>query len=180
MGITIDRLTARLAGRIERMARPCRGTACRTRTVAMRQRRGFTLIEALIAIVLVGIAIAALFVSNQSFTSANGAGLQLSTAEFLIEQIREQTIELTFNPTASTLVSTYPNTTTVTYSPPHDSKGTTLSAYPAYSQKITGKYVLASDLSTISGSATPFYRITVDIYLNTEKISSASWLRAKY
>jgi prepilin-type N-terminal cleavage/methylation domain-containing protein len=50
---------------------------------------GFSLIEVLIAIILVGLAITALLATNQSFTIANSAGTDLSTAEFLIEQIRE-------------------------------------------------------------------------------------------
>ncbi|MDO8303549.1 MAG: prepilin-type N-terminal cleavage/methylation domain-containing protein [Sedimentisphaerales bacterium] len=146
-------------------------------TIICKSKGGFTLIEVLIALVLMGTAIFALLMSSQSFSQANGAGLEMSTAEFLTEQIREQTVAMTF----ANLVSTYNNTTVKTYSPPHDSQNIDLTAYPAYSQKITGKYVLASDLSTVSGSATAFYRITVDIYLNnTEKISSASWLRAGY
>jgi prepilin-type N-terminal cleavage/methylation domain-containing protein len=147
----------------------------RKRSVAMRDACGFTLIEALIAMVLVGLAITALLVSNQSFTAANGAGLELSTAEFLIEQIREQTVTMPFG----TLVGTF-NSTVKTYSPPHDSQGNTLTAYSAYSQRITGQYVNASDLRTVSGSGTPFYRITVEIRFKNELISSASWLRANY
>jgi prepilin-type N-terminal cleavage/methylation domain-containing protein len=125
--------------------------------------RGFTLIEALIAIVLVGVAIAALVVSNQSFTSANGAGLQLSTAEFLIEQIREQTVTTPFATLATFNTGAFIST-----------------SYPGYSRKTTVEYVNASDLRTVSGSATPFYRVTVEIRLNNETLSSASWLRANY
>ena len=79
-------------------------------------RCGFTLIEALISIVLVGIAIAALVGSNQSFTIVNGVGLELSTAEVLTEQIREQTIKTEFGKLA-------------------DSETTYTSDYLGYSQK---------------------------------------------
>jgi prepilin-type N-terminal cleavage/methylation domain-containing protein len=136
--------------------------------------RGFTLIEALIAIVLVGVAMAALIVSNQSFTSANGAGLQVSTAEFLIEQVRERTAAMTF----TQLVNA--NLNGQVYSPPRDSQGNNLTEYPGYSQRITAQYVTASDLRTPSGSATPFYRVTIEVRLNNETLSSASWLRANY
>jgi len=44
--------------------------------------------------VLLGVAIAALMVSNRALTSANGAGIEISTAEFLVEQIREMTASL--------------------------------------------------------------------------------------
>lgn len=144
------------------------------------KKQAFTLIEVLIATILVGLAIASLLGANLAFTRANGSGVELSTAEFLTEQIREQTVAMPFTPTLLTLVNTYPNNTTVTYKPPHDSQGIPLTAYPAYSQNITGRYVSASDLSTVSGSATPFYRITVEISLNNKTISSACWIRASY
>jgi prepilin-type N-terminal cleavage/methylation domain-containing protein len=53
-----------------------------------RETRGFTLVEVLIATLLVGLAIAALVAANGSFSMANVAGADLSTAEFLAEQIR--------------------------------------------------------------------------------------------
>ena len=54
-------------------------------------KSGFSLIEVLFAIILVGIAIAAMVAANISFTKASAAGTDLSTAEFLIEQIKELT-----------------------------------------------------------------------------------------
>ena len=78
---------------------------------------GFTLIEVLIAILLVGLAIVSLVSANGSFTQANGAGVELSTAEFLIEQIRELSAVLdvidpdtgiaTFGPEASETLADY-------------------------------------------------------------------------
>src|SRR3989304_6042625 len=53
--------------------------------------RGFTLVEVLIAVVLIGVAITALMGANGAFTMVNGAGVDLTTAEFLTEQIRELT-----------------------------------------------------------------------------------------
>ncbi len=55
----------------------------------MRYKSGFTLVEVLIATILVGLAIASLVGANISLTRANGVGADLSTAEFLIEQFRE-------------------------------------------------------------------------------------------
>lgn len=134
---------------------------------------GFTLIEALIATVLLGIAIFALLMSSQSFSKANGEGLEMSTAEFLAEQIREMTVSLPFASLAA--LNGQVN------SPPHDSQGNSLTAYPAYSQKVTGVYLQSNDFTkTWTSGAKDFYKITVDIYLNNEKISSASWIRANY
>ena len=56
-----------------------------------KNKNGFSLIEVLIAILLVGLAIASLVGANSAFTQSNGAGTDLSTAEFLLEQVRELT-----------------------------------------------------------------------------------------
>lgn len=131
------------------------------------KKHGFTLVEVLIAMMLLGFAITALISANRSLTAANGEGLQLSTAEFLIEQIREATVSTGFS-----LVQT--NFNNKTFSPPHDSRGNILTAYAGYSQKITVQNV--SDF----GPAADFYKITVQIILKNEIISSASWVRANY
>jgi len=128
------------------------------------KKQAFTLIEVLIAIILVGLAIASLLGANLAFTRANGSGAQLSTAEFLIEQIREQTVTTLFADLATKF-------NTGEFVP---------TSYPGYSQKTTVEYV-ASDLHTVSASTpTPFRRITVEIRLNNKTISSACWLRASY
>ena len=126
------------------------------------KKRAFTLIEVLIAIILVGLAIASLLGANIAFTRANGTGAQLSTAEFLIEQIREQTVTTPFADLANT-------------------SGFVPTSYPGYSQKTTVEYVNASDLRTgFTSPPTPFRRITVEISLNNKTISSACWIRASY
>ena len=56
--------------------------------------RGFSLIEVMIATVLIGLSIAALVAANGSFSMANVAGADLSTGEFVAEQIRELTTML--------------------------------------------------------------------------------------
>ena len=56
-----------------------------------KQSSGFTLIEALFAAMLLGLVVAALAAASGAFTMANGYGVDLTTAEFLIEQIREMT-----------------------------------------------------------------------------------------
>jgi prepilin-type N-terminal cleavage/methylation domain-containing protein len=132
-----------------------------------RCKAGFTLVEALIALAILGFAITALLVANQSYTAANAEGLELSTAEFLIEQIREATV-------ATPFAQLQPNYGGKTFSPPHDSQGNPLTAYSGYSQKITVQNT--GDFGPIAD----FYNITVEIYLNNKKLSSANWIRANY
>jgi prepilin-type N-terminal cleavage/methylation domain-containing protein len=127
------------------------------------KKHGFTLIEVLIATLLVGLAIASLLVASGSFTKANAAATDLSTAEFLIEQIREQTATTLFADLATEF----------------NTGGFVSTSYPGYLQQTKVEYVIASDLRTVSPSLpTPFRRITVEIRLNNKTISSACWIRA--
>ena len=79
----------------------------------VKYKNGFSLIEVLIAVLIVGLAIVSLVAANGAFTMANGAGADLSTAEFLFEQIRELTAPLpVIDPQTGT--STFGSETAVT------------------------------------------------------------------
>jgi len=157
------------------------------------RNRAFTLIEVLIATVLVGMAIAALVGANVSFTMANGAGAELSTAEFLIEQIREMTAMLpvvdpesstTFGPEEPNLAS-YDDVDDfhgAVFSPPINADRADLTALADYSQQITVAYVNPQDFDDVlpSGSTSDFLCVTVRVTQNAQEISAASWIRAKY
>ena len=159
-----------------------------------RCRDGFTLIEVLIAILLVGLAIVSLVSANGAFTQANGAGAELSTAEFLIEQIRELSTVLevidpntgtaTFGPEASETLVNYNDLDdlhSAVFSPPISADRNSLTDLGAYSQQITVENVNATDFEQVVGNHTsPFVRVSVKVFLNTREISSASWLRSQY
>ncbi len=159
-----------------------------------RCRDGFTLIEVLIAILLVGLAIVSLISANGAFTQANGAGVELSTAEFLIEQIRELSAVLevidpntgvaTFGPEASETLANYDDLDDFhgeVFSPPISADRNSLADLNAYSQQITVENVSASDFEQVVGDHTSFFvRVSVKVFLNTKEISSARWLRSRY
>jgi len=132
---------------------------------------GFTLLEALFASMLIGLVIAALVASSSAFTQANGAGVDLSTAEFLIEEIRE----LTANTPFSVLESTWEGD----HSWPNDNMNPVPSA-----QEIEAFSVFTQRVSVdpcggdFNAPAADFVRITVTITKNGQPISSASWIRA--
>jgi type II secretory pathway pseudopilin PulG len=131
---------------------------------------GFSLIEAMIATVLVAIAIVSLMVSNQAYTQINAAGLDMSTAEFLIEEARERSASLEFDNLAAFAG---------TYSPPEDIEGIPLpAAFDAFSQQVTIQYVSPSDF-TVPLAGSDFIRVTVTIQRNGEAISSADWIRTR-
>ena len=156
-----------------------------------KNKNAFTLLEMMFAIVLLGVAIAALMVSNKALTKANGAGLEMATAEFLIEQIRELTAQLPVcDPQTGKTnfgaeeggIADYDDLDDFNareYSPPIDAGRNTLSDYTGYCQQVTVDNVSAADLTTTVGDHTSdFYRMTVKVLLNGREISSASWIRA--
>lgn len=138
-----------------------------------KQYGGFTLLEALFAAMLIGLVVVALIAASGAFTVANGYGVDLSTAEFLIEQVREMTTrpEATFDGLVSL--------DDVAWLPPKDAAGNTLSEFSEFAQKIDVDYLQPSNLTQVSASATDFIRLTVTVYKNNKPVSSTSWIRAR-
>jgi prepilin-type N-terminal cleavage/methylation domain-containing protein len=160
-----------------------------------RYEGGFTLIEVLVAVVLVGLAIVSLVVANSSFTKANAAGTELSTAEFLLEQIKELTVLLpvidpntqmsTFGPEADeTVLADYDDLDDfdgLAFSPPISADRATLNNFAAFTQQVTVENVSAGDFEQIIADHGSFFvRVTVKVLLNSEEVISADWVRATY
>ncbi len=159
------------------------------------RNRAFSLIEVLIATVLVGLSIAALVVANGAFTMANDAGADLSTAEFLIEQIREMTAMLpAMDPDVTTpqfgveadetSVVTYDDMDDfddVTFSPPVNAARAPLPNLAVFTQLITVENLDPSNFDQVVADGTShFFRVTVTVTQNGGPISTASWVRAHY
>ena len=159
-----------------------------------RRNDGFSLIEVLIATLLVGLAVAALLGANRAFTRANDAGTDLSTAEFLIEQIKELMALLpvvdpdgdtTFGPETGETLPTYNDLDDfdgAIFSPPINADRVSLNDYATFSQQVTVENVNASDFEQVEPDLprTNFVRVTVNVYQNAQLITTASWLRARY
>ena len=162
-----------------------------------RYSSGFSLIEVLIAILLVGLAVASLVAANSALTRANGAGTDLSTAEFLLGEIRELTVLLPVVDPQSSPVWTFGpegGEGTLTdwddlddfdgkvFSPPISANGAVLNGSAVFSQQITVEKVSPSNFEQVVPDNDPsdFVRVTVKVFLNAREICSASWLRARY
>ena len=158
------------------------------------KNKGFTFIEVMIAVFILGLAVVALVSANAAFTQVNGAGVQLATDEFLMQQIKEMTALLSVvDPqtgttawgaeTGETSLAAYDDLDDFdgrSFSPPINSEGTVMNGYGNFTQLVTVENVRTNDFSLIaSHHSTPFVRVTVDILLNGEVLSSASWLRAQ-
>jgi prepilin-type N-terminal cleavage/methylation domain-containing protein len=154
---------------------------------------GFTLLECLFAILLIGTAVAALIAANGSFTRVNGAAAELSTAEFLIEQIRELTDMLpatdpdftywTFacGEASLALYDDVDDFDDKVFNPPITSDRQTLNEFSAYTQEVTVVNISESNFEqVVPDNSTAFLKVTVRVTLNGKEISSASWIRARY
>jgi prepilin-type N-terminal cleavage/methylation domain-containing protein len=137
------------------------------------KRYGFSIIEVLIAILLVGLAIASLIIASGSFTKANSAATDLSTAEFLIEQIRERSISAKYSD-----LRNLEHFDGVIFSPPISANGESLDNFVAFSEQIIVVNVRESNFEEVVAYDSGFIRVTVKVFLNSKEISSASWLRA--
>ncbi len=135
---------------------------------------GFSLIEIMISVILVGLSVTALVLASNSLTRANGAGADLSTAEFLIEEIRELT--------AITPAAQMMNFDNAVYCPPISADQAVLNDFGAFSQKIIVQKLNPSNLDEVVGDSyvSPFLRVTVTIVQNNKEISTGSWIRAAY
>jgi len=162
-------------------------------TVNRQLNSGFSLIEVLIAIILVGLAIASLVGANIAFTKANAAGTDLSTAEFLVEQIRELTTLLPvidpntgismFGPEEAILAyyDDLDDFDGASFSPPISADREVLNDFAAFSQQITVENVSAGDFEQVVTDHYSFFvRVTAKVFLNSREIISASWIRARY
>jgi len=158
-----------------------------------RKNKGFTLVEALIAIFVIALTIVALMVSSQAFTMANASGVDMSTAEFLIEEIRELTAVMpVIDPQTGTDVFGSETGETLTlyddlddfdnaaFSPPIDINRAQLTNYSGFTQQITVHNVSPSNYRNIVMDHTSdFVKVTVAILLDGQQLSSTTWIRAR-
>ena len=127
----------------------------------------------MIAVVLLGIAIAAIVGSNSAYTQATAQAGQLSTAEFLTEQVRELTAMISDINDIEALDG-------AVYNPVIDSQSRQLTGFGGYSQTVTVENVTANDFQlVVADGSSHFVRITVRVLYNNSEIIKTSWIRSK-
>jgi prepilin-type N-terminal cleavage/methylation domain-containing protein len=136
--------------------------------------RGFTLVEVLMAVLLVGLAITALVGANGAFTMVNSAGAELTTSEFLVEQIHGLT-DLTEFANLLALNGS-------TFHPPIDAGHNPLSDLAAFTQQVTVEYIEPNDFGPrhAGHTTTPFLKVTVEVTRGGRTLNSASWIRTEH
>ena len=160
-----------------------------------KTKNAFTLVEVLMASTIVALAVVSLLWANTCFTSANGAGCDLSTAEFLIEQIRElmvMTAVVDPESGASVFGIEAGETTLADYDdlddfdglsfcPPINARREALTEFSRFRQEITVVNVSDSNFEQVtSDHGSDFVKVTVDVFSGNKKIGSLSWIRTSY
>jgi len=155
-------------------------------------KNAFTLIEILVAVVLLGLAIAAIVGSNVAFTQATSQTVQCSTAEFLAEQIRELTALLPIRDpvTGTAYFGPEPGETGIAlyddvddfdgaaFNPPVDSQRKLLTDFSDYTQIVTVENVSANKFKVVvADHSSDFVRVTVKVLYKNSEITKTSWIR---
>ena len=131
-------------------------------------RGGFTLIEATVAIIFVGLGMAGMLASLSSGTRATQGSYELVRAGFLIREIREYTFAIPFS-----------DLTTQTYTNCIDGQGDTMDFEDKsqWSQKVTISRRKNTDLETVDVSDTSNVKyVQANILYKGQSILEAGWL----
>ena len=136
-------------------------------------RRGFTLIEAAIVTVIVGIGVVGLMELLAAGTMANITSKQTTTAVYLANNVNEMMQGKSYN----ILKATYDN---ATYSPPRDGRGSAISGFGEWGQMIDVSYVLPNRLTTVvpDTQVEPTARVLVTITVHGKPIYATQWIVA--
>lgn len=138
-----------------------------------RQRGGFTLIEAAIVTVLIGVGVVAVMQLLAAGTMANADSTRLTTAMGLAGNIRERAVRINY----TDLFTSFNDRT---YSPPIDATGTVLTNFNAWSQVVDVKYVNpnAVTIAVPDAQVEPTAQVSVTVRYNNQTVYTTSWLAA--
>ena len=164
---------------------------------ARGRRAGFTLIEAAITTVIIGVGCLAMLQLLAAGTVANGESTELTTAMNLAGNIRECLTGVSFSdppPTADDTWGVEADETALagyddlddfdgkTFSPPIDANRTSLGLYTGWSQSVTVESVRPENLTqtmphlTLEPQLRPTSRVTVTVRRNGEAVYTKSWI----
>ena len=134
------------------------------------RRRGFTLMETALAMVIIGVGLLAMLELIAAGTASNVDGVNETMGMNLAKNIREKTLKSTF---AEVLAMD-----NVTHAPPVDSGGTQLSAFNGWAQVIDVQAVDPRNLKWDNVNPSPdVVRVTVRITHNGQQVCQTSWYR---
>jgi len=155
-----------------------------------RLRRGFTLIEAALTTVIVGVGVVSMLRLLAAGTSANSDATELTTALNLAGNIHELSQTLAFQDPgtevwgheAGETLATYNdvwdlNGFTSTSAGPIDAHRAAITNMPAWQQQVTVSCVDPNGVTTgLPNGASAFARVTVVVRHNAQEVCRISWL----
>jgi prepilin-type N-terminal cleavage/methylation domain-containing protein len=139
-------------------------------------RNGFTLIEAAVVIIIVGVGIVGLMQLLAAGSMVNASASELTTAVYLANNIDEMLQGQSY----ATLKSTYDNQTYSGITGPIDATGTVLSEFSGWAQVLSVKYVDDGLLTSVVSDSQyePTCRVSVTITHHGNAVYTAKWLMA--
>lgn len=158
-----------------------------------RQQGGFTLAEIIVTTVLAGIFFVAAIAALQAGTESNIVAADIATANTLINEIKEWTVDLPFTdpdehdfgkpPGADSYSQGLPyvddldDLMNTTYTPPRDSQGDPIADLPGWSQHIDITWRDPADINTVvwNGFSTVVY-VEVTARKNGVDVLSRGWI----
>ena len=164
-------------------------------TVRSAHDKGFSLAEVVVATVLIGLGIVALLGATVAGTRSNDAGLRITQAVFLAQEIREWTLGLPFSDLDSgdaanppgpdgsdpqVFVDDLDDLMNVTYSPPRNGQGSPLADMTAWSETLTLTWVSPADLqSPVAPGSSSLIYVQVDLSYQGKSKLVTGWLVAR-
>ncbi len=135
---------------------------------ARYRRSGFTLIDIMIATLIIGLGMTALMMLMGAGTQVNEYGRDLSSAVFLAEQIRNMTEEMSYDDLAALNGQAFTGC---------DGNGNPVSGLEHYSQSILVEPINPATMTPWTNPDPPACRITVTVSQGNTRLSRMSWLR---
>ncbi len=134
-----------------------------------RNRRGFTIIEAAIATIIIGIGVTAMMTLFGTCTKVSDFSSKMSTGIFLAEQMRNMTDEVSYANLPALNGAVYNGA---------DSDGNPVDGLSGYSQELTVQSVnWQSMANALPGSE--IVVVTAVVTHNNQKLSQLSWIRTE-
>ena len=137
-----------------------------------RRRRGFTLMEAALTTMIVGIGTVSIMQLLASGTVTNIDAAELTTGSNVAKDLHEAMLQMTY--------AQVEGLNGATYQPPVDSRTQSISTLPDWEQSVTVQPVSADNLTqSIVDSNPDAVRITVSVTHNSREVCSTSWYSFK-
>jgi prepilin-type N-terminal cleavage/methylation domain-containing protein len=137
-------------------------------TGAARHRRGFTLIEASLATVIIGVGFVAVLQLIATGTVVNAESSSMTTGMNLARGINEYLLQKKY--------ADLPGYNGAHYTPPKDSRGSNIDILQDWTQNIEVVSVDPTDLTRVVADPTPqAVRVTVTVVHNGNQVCQLSW-----